>query len=652
MIKWALTGFVCFFWHYCFTQNRELDSLTLIYKNSKEDTIRLAALKRMVFLWSHINSDSLVYYARILKSQGEKSGNPGAIIYADVKLAEDENFKGNYAAADEINEKNLLYAEKYGTPYERSDVYKTMAIGFSMQERNDSALSYFLRALKIYEENNDSLNMAKVMVNIAVVHDNMGDYDKAIRYCKKAKDIFEGKNPGAYLVTLTNLALYESYKGLHESAAQHYAEALQLARREGNLNSLAHIYSGLTDMAYRKKDYPAMMAPAQEFEATGKAMANDYILLRARLAMGKALFFNERFPEAETYLTDALQRSDKLEDVQLLKDLYSMYSYLLLRKGNLKDFDLYRQMIDSLNMLERKNVITRITKELEARYESEKKDNLIQLQSATLRQRQLWNYFLTAILFSLGLTGFFIFRNYRQRQKLIENEKKLQQQKIEQLEKEKQLAATQAVLQGQDEERRRLAKDLHDGLGGMLSGVKFSFNTLRENMNMPEENRQLFARNMDMLDGIIYELRRVAHNMMPESLIKFGLDTSLQDMCHAVEESGTLTVNYQSMGIDGHIVDNTIAVHIYRIVQELLNNVMKHAQATEAFVQVMQSDRHFTITVEDNGKGFDTSGGGNPEKPNGMGWMNIRSRVDLLNGTMDIKSAPQKGTSVYIEFTV
>lgn len=652
MIKWALTGLVCFCCNFCFTQNRELDSLTIVFASAKEDTVKLRALKRMVFLWHDINADSAKAYIRMLRSHSEKAKFPEGIIYADVKMAELYNYSGEFAMAMELNNSNLAYAFAKGTPYQQADVYKTLAMTFSMQGKNDSALHHYLSALRIYDEGRDSLNMAKVMVNIGVVHENMGDHEKAIGYCKKSKQIFKNRDRNAYRVTLTNLALYLAYNKQYDEAKENFKEALAIAEQDNNYNSLGHIYSGLTDIAYWQKQYPLMITYAREFMRIAEVMQFSNVLLKARLAMGKALFFNERFQEAETYLTDALQRSDNLEDVQLLKDLYSIYSYLLLRKGNLRDFDLYRQKIDSLTIQERKDVITRTTKELEAQYETEKKDNLIQLQSATLRQRQLWNYFLAAIILSLGLIVFFIFRNYRQRQKLTEKEKILQQQKIEQLEKEKQLAATQAVLQGQDEERRRLAKDLHDGLGGMLSGVKFSFNTLRENMNMTEETRQTFARNMDMLDSTIYELRRVAHNMMPESLIKFGLDSSLQDMCHAVEETGTLMVNYQSMGIEGHSVDNTIAVHIYRMVQELLNNVMKHAQATEAFVQVMQSKGHFTITVEDNGKGFDTSGEGNPVKPNGMGWMNIRSRVDLLNGLIDIKSAPQNGTSVYIEFNI
>ena len=118
------------------------------------------------------------------------------------------------------------------------------------------------------------------------------------------------------------------------------------------------------------------------------------------------------------------------------------------------------------------------------------------------------------------------------------------------METEKKLTATEAVLKGEEQERTRLAKDLHDGLGGMMSGIKYSLQTMKKNLIMTPENQQAFERSMDMLDSSINEMRRVAHNMMPEALVKFGLDTALNDFCDDVNQSGALQVSYQSIGMD------------------------------------------------------------------------------------------------------
>jgi len=209
------------------------------------------------------------------------------------------------------------------------------------------------------------------------------------------------------------------------------------------------------------------------------------------------------------------------------------------------------------------------------------------------------------------------------------------------------LNSTEAVLKGEEQERTRLAKDLHDGLGGMLSGIKYSLNAMKGNLIMTPENHQAFERSMDMLDSSIKEMRRVAHNMMPEALVRFGLDTALKDYCHDLNQSGALQVSYQSIGLAEENPDQTTGITIYRIVQELIGNTLKHAAAKNAIVQITKTNGLLALTVEDDGNGFDTT---LLEQSKGIGWTNIQHRVDFLKGKLDIRSAPGKGTSVHIEF--
>jgi len=129
-----------------------------------------------------------------------------------------------------------------------------------------------------------------------------------------------------------------------------------------------------------------------------------------------------------------------------------------------------------------------------------------------------------------------------------------------------------------------LAKDLHDGLGGMLSGIKYSFKRMKGNLMMTPDNTPAFERSMDMLDSSIKEMRRVAHNMMPEALVKFGLDTALNDFCNDNSKSGALQVSDQSIGFENVEIAKTTIITIYRIVQELINNTIKHAIAKTALV--------------------------------------------------------------------
>ena len=172
---------------------------------------------------------------------------------------------------------------------------------------------------------------------------------------------------------------------------------------------------------------------------------------------------------------------------------------------------------------------------------------------------------------------------------------------------------------------------------------------MKGNLLMTPDNVQAFERSMDMLDSSIKEMRRVAHNMMPEALIRFGLDTALNDFCNDINQSGALKVNYQSLGMESLSMNPTTAITLYRIVQELLNNSMKHAQARSAIVQLTHSNGQLSVTVEDDGKGFDTR----ILKANkGIGWTNIQNRVEFLKGKLDVNSEAGKGTSVLIELTV
>jgi signal transduction histidine kinase len=315
---------------------------------------------------------------------------------------------------------------------------------------------------------------------------------------------------------------------------------------------------------------------------------------------------------------------------------------------HLKKYDLIKDSLQNETSLKRIDF-------LEARYESEKKQTAIdkleketQLQSLSIKKKSSLNYFLIGSLAALMIVGFLGYRNFRHRQQFAKQQDELQQQRIRELEKDKQLVAVDAMLQGQEEERSRLAKDLHDGLGGLLSGVKFSLSNMKDNLIITPENMTVFERSLDMLDTSIKELRRVAHNMMPELLTKFGLDEALKEYCNSINATDLLSVKYQSVGMDTRI-EKSAEIIIYRIVQELLNNILKHAAAKEAMVQLVKEEGRLSIIVEDDGKGFETALIKNNK---GAGLTSIQSRVDYLKGQLDIHSEEGKGTLVNIEINL
>ena len=216
--------------------------------------------------------------------------------------------------------------------------------------------------------------------------------------------------------------------------------------------------------------------------------------------------------------------------------------------------------------------------------------------------------------------------------------RRFNRQKIKQLEQEKQLISAQSALDGETAERSRLARDLHDGLGGMLSVVKLNLKDMKHFAIMDGADVEHFGKALDMLDQSIGELRRVAHHIMPESLMRYGLKVSLEDFCRAIPGA-----NFQYLGEDPRL-DSRLEVLIYRCAYELVNNAVKHAQATVINVQLMIDSGIISLTVHDDGIGFD------PQTVTlGIGLANIRTRIALYNGKMTIHTAPNEGTEVCVE---
>jgi signal transduction histidine kinase len=303
----------------------------------------------------------------------------------------------------------------------------------------------------------------------------------------------------------------------------------------------------------------------------------------------------------------------------------------------------YEKLHEEINLEQTKNRLL----VLEAKYQSEQKEAEIRTLSAEkqaqilkIRQKNTLNLALAGVILVTIVIAFLLYKNHK-------NKQKLQAQRIVELETEKQLSATQALLQGQEDERSRMAKELHDGLGGLLSGVKINLNNMQKRIIITEEDGIAFEKSVALLDQSISELRRVAHNMMPESILKFGLDGAIKEFLQSIY-SENLNIIYQSYHIEKGL-NKQLDISVYRIIQELVNNAIKHSNAAEILVQIRKDDQLLLIDVEDNGKGF----GYNPDsKKSGMGLAGITSRVNYWKGSLNIESDKSSGTSVHIEIPV
>jgi len=356
-------------------------------------------------------------------------------------------------------------------------------------------------------------------------------------------------------------------------------------------------------------------------------------MMEAYRQEGDYLLESKRYSEARILGKEALQVADTSNrlDMRLLYDMLKRTAIWL----NLPEEALHYSQ-EQLRMKEadlNQEWAGKIA-ETDVKYNTEKKELEISVLKAEKKTNKILILSLLAILAAGASAGYFIYKNQKQRQLLAT-------QRIKELEQEKQITAAQSLLEGETTERARLSRDLHDGLGGMLSVAKLKMTSMRGNMTIPEENVLAFNSAIDLLDTSIKELRRVAHNLMPESLMKYGLNAALSDFCLSTDK-----VKYHFYGIDRR-PDEKTEIATYRIINEVVNNALRHSEAANINVQLLIDESRLHVSVEDDGKGFDPAiaeaGGGN-------GLRNIRSRVTSLNGKIEIFTSPGKGTEVNVEF--
>jgi signal transduction histidine kinase len=256
-------------------------------------------------------------------------------------------------------------------------------------------------------------------------------------------------------------------------------------------------------------------------------------------------------------------------------------------------------------------------------------------QQALRQQRQLSALYLALLLAVLGAGGLGLALWRHRRHLVAQRQAQAQAQQ-----------AAQAMLHGQETERRRLARDLHDGLGGMLATVRLYLASAGQRPDLPPEPAHLLTQAVAHLDGTIGELRQVARNLMPEALLTFGLSQALHDLAAARPLAEGPQVQVQLYGLAERLPP-ALEVEVYRLVQELLANARRHAGARQVLVQLMRHGPELQLVVEDDGSGFD------PAAPRaGVGLRSVQARVQYLGGTLDVQSRPGHGTTVSIELQV
>ncbi len=637
--------------------SQNITSLLGELNTAKQDTNKVLLFIKIGNEYENTNLDSAATFYKRAEDLSKKLNFSVGILKYISNYTIILNMQNKFQESLALNLEAVTLAEKIKNKKQLVVAYCNTGASYYGLHLYDNCIDYFLKATLLSEERHDTARMSFLYANLTGLYSEMEA--KSIRgYSYGLKSI---KISRAIKDTLTLTNALQNTSGIlmdthrYDTALVLLQQAYTLAKLSQNKRGQLPALVNMANIYYKEKKFDFLKQKADEILSLATELEQKEGMANAYYFLGKYYFEQKNYQLAKINTIQALDLAKNNEQKKVLASCYLFLSDIELGLGNLNEYHRYAILSDSVNGIILSDKIEKNVQDFEAKYTLAKKQNEIdnltrekEIEKLKLQQRTILNWSLVAAVLIILIVGFLYYRNAQQKRKLLEADAALKQQKIGELETEKQLLATQSILQGQEEERKRLAKDLHDGLGSILSGAKFSFNNMKNNLTISPENAAAFERSIAMLDQSIQELRRVAHNMMPEALVKFGLNTALQDFCNSINQSDALQITYQSFDVKDDTVSTNKSSAIYRIVQELVNNILKHAHAKTALVQLVKKDNTLSITVEDDGMGFDKS---ILQTNSGMGYLNLQNRVAYINGKMDIQTSQNKGTSVNIEIS-
>ncbi len=599
--------------------------------NAQNDTIYIKKLLDKAYKFEQNKPDSALFlYDKIIKFSTDKN-HP-------LYVAKANNYKGIVFSDMGKYDSAVSYYNKSTHIFKNINNQKGIAtnlinIGNIFQFKGElkKAVNYYIKGIRIFQKINDSLRLNISYSNLASIFDDIGQKDDAkknwliaTKFAEKMKDTVQLINNH---YNLADLYLDENKT---DSAYIHIKQAKNYLNKHSEAHLKNLISYGETRCFIEKKDFSKAFKTGVKSLNYAKQSNDPYYLAVSHTLLGKVYFKQKKYKKALEETQKGLKIAKNFKNKSDLIKINSQLATIYSKMDNFKKALFYKNLEYKykdtvLNEIQKKNI-----NQINTKYQTEKKDNKILNQKIQLQQQQTrYNYMMGIIAFLL-ISSILIWFLFQQRQKR-------KNQEIVTLKREHQIKTLEILIKGEEKERFRIAKELHDGVNGDLSAIKYKLSSLLE------MNNSIIKEVILMIDNSCNQVRAISHNLVPPSLENFDLIEASEVFCNNMEQVHPIKINFQHIG-ESLNISKKVQINMYRIIQELVNNAIKHAEASQINVQMSCHNNLLQITVEDNGKGFDK----NNIKNGGIGLNNIKSRVNFLQATLDIIS-DKKGTSITIE---
>lgn len=562
---------------------------------------------------------------------------------------------------------------------------------FLQKHQLDSAKRLFQMVYNESKKHNLRIYQANGLAGLGRVAYSNANFLKALSYFSEAKRIYskKGMNRQIVLLNLDEVRIFQRL-GFREKSIKNLHQILIFAKKHNLIKFLPGIYMQISEFYRDSQQTDSSIHYLSLMRRAVSKLPDEQNKFRFYIERGRVLVQNKKFKEAVVYYRKAENIARSKKDTLMLVNILAWKANALMQSGDLRkafnvandarkisiqlgkvfDFEsLYHTLIfyekkignfekalkfhEELSKLRNKNFSILRQKnldELNIKYRTQiRKQSILTLKNQSLqkdlklKQKEIQFNTLVGGSFTLLLLLSLLIWFYFYRRK---KDKKLQEQIISYHKKEKEAAAAQSLVLGSEKERQRIARELHDSLGVLLSSASIYFSDISEsgNSSIKSDNSSL-NKAKELLDTANKEVRRISHNMMPVVLNKFGLWAALEDFTDDISENGLITIKLKGKKLT-RMLENT-EIMIFRIVQELVNNTLKHASATRIDISFRSSNGVIFMEYKDNGKGFDKE---QVSSNTGIGLEGIKSRIEFLKGKLFYQSFPDKGVEFIISF--
>ncbi|WP_121809877.1 tetratricopeptide repeat-containing sensor histidine kinase [Mucilaginibacter kameinonensis] len=571
----------------CSGQN--IDSLKKIVFSNASQQKRLAAATRLASYPIEQNPDEIITVAKAGLNLANKLNNKKAIALLSQTLGKAYYQTNSYDSAAYYYNTGAIILGKTNEQYILTNDYSRLAKAYVKLKNYDKAIEFYTLAVSYAPQTGDRNELMQALNQLGEVYEAKNNYREALNYFRQSFDIKDSLN----LVKQTNQNTSETY------SHQFMGDVMGSIRQSQSVQEI------LKTIDIKKS-------------------LNDTLALSINYFNLGVLYKNkQQYGQSLDALKNCLQFATQINYADMQKSATNELADLYERMGNYEQSLIYLKKHAAI-----KPTSSSTVDELQAKYEIRQREDQVLQQQFEITKRNYWmagtGIFILLMLFS----AFFYYKQNQLKQRNI---------------------AMQAIIATEESERRRIAQDLHDSVSQTISAAKINLQVIGSELPfINNEQRNRFEKVITLVDYGFKEVRTISHNMMPWALHKTGLAKVIKQFIENIRNDN-ITINFFSNGFDSPY-DDTTEIILYRVLQESVNNVMKHAQADRLDISLIRNDESISLTIEDNGKGFDTT---NPDIFKGMGLNNLRSRINFLNGKVEFDSQVNRGTlvSVYIPFT-